>query len=198
MSSLKELAPINCQRIHRLVDGFDNLSLSSLQRLNLSSCKQSRTLPDSCGNLRSLQCLFISGCLQIRSLPDNCWLIQPEQPVVLVLRNFKEVQSLLDSFGRLSSVLGLHMRNCDWVYSLPDSLGSLKSIIHFVIIMEGCGRYRTCMTALTAQEPKVVGYVSLQTGTSNSYRIAGQFWQSGQFAVYEWVLRADVASWQNI
>lgn len=138
---------LQCRRLHRLPDSIGDLrclkrlhvsasvqeiprtlgALSQLTRLDISSCYQLNTLPESLEHLKQLRSLGIGpGLHSYNSVLTNFRLLK-----YLHLSNFRG--RILPSLKDLTHLKALSISFCDALTSLPDCLGSLEKLAKLTI-----------------------------------------------------------------
>jgi len=98
-------------------------NLKSLQELDLRSIELN-ILPESLGNLQSLKKLAIR-CPKVPSLPESIGELSSLQALDLSANN---LTTLPDSIGNLRSLQKLNLSDCNVLKSIPESIGDLKRL----------------------------------------------------------------------
>ncbi|KAJ8625773.1 hypothetical protein MRB53_034303 [Persea americana] len=160
LSSLQRLEISNSCENQTSLPG-DGIVLTSLSRLNITSCKNIESLSDDM--LRHLTILEIDDCpkvfsspvslknlnslklLRISRCPGMMNLLQHAESLTsltwLRIRDCPGMSSLPESIGDLTSLTQLWIRDCPGMSSVPESIGDLTSLT--VLVIRSCPEITT-------------------------------------------------------
>ncbi|EMS63888.1 Putative disease resistance protein RGA3 [Triticum urartu] len=114
---------LGCSKITNLPD---NLTLESLEHMNLSNCHELENLPEDFGNLQRLGFLSLSDCYKVSLLPESfCQLIDLK---FLDLSDCHELMELPECFGHLFELDSLNLTSCCKLQVLPESFCKLSKL----------------------------------------------------------------------
>ncbi|RVW74941.1 Protein suppressor of npr1-1, constitutive 1 [Vitis vinifera] len=109
----------------------------ALQHLDLSSCKNLRSLSESIFNLSSLETLIVRGCSNLKRFPE----IKDDMENLKML-DLREtgIEELTSSIGRLKALQRLDLSGCKSLRSLSESICNLSSLE--TLIVRGCSNLK--------------------------------------------------------
>ncbi|CAL4988197.1 unnamed protein product [Urochloa decumbens] len=123
---LNNLIFLNMSRCSKLAKLPENVSLVSLENLNLSGCHEFENLPKDISNLQNLRYLNLSDCYKVSMLPES--LCQLKNLRDLDLSDCHNLDVLPKCFGNLLELESLNLTSCPKLGSLPESFGTMVKL----------------------------------------------------------------------
>ena len=100
-------------------------SLRNLRTLDLTLCRDLKTLPNTIGNLKELTTLNLYDCYRLENLPE---LGNLSKLTTLDLRRCYGLTQLPESIGKLSALTTLELSYCAALTHLPESIWLLLNL----------------------------------------------------------------------
>ncbi|CAK9194562.1 unnamed protein product [Sphagnum troendelagicum] len=132
LQSLVKLDLSSCSELGSLPDSI--VDLSQLQTIRLNGCHKLENLPMELGKLQSLVELDLFDCFELGSLPDS--IVDLSQLQTFRLWDCHKLENLPMELGKLQSLVELDLSSCSQLGSLPDSIVDLSQLQTFRL--NGC------------------------------------------------------------